>query len=99
MADWSRNLTMVLADSGLCLWFPANRHMPASLRALIDLIKAKPIFIAARAEAGGDLISKRKPYSQLTPTPVGVGPEFISQIFRQHLPERVESILHRPDRW
>lgn len=24
---------------GLCLWFPANRHMPASLRALIDLIK------------------------------------------------------------
>ncbi|WP_054178771.1 LysR family transcriptional regulator [Trabulsiella odontotermitis] len=24
---------------GLCLWFPANRHMPASLRALIDIIK------------------------------------------------------------
>ncbi|KNC91405.1 LysR family transcriptional regulator [Trabulsiella odontotermitis] len=26
---------------GLCLWFPANRHMPASLRALIDIIKEK----------------------------------------------------------
>lgn len=24
---------------GLCIWFPANRHMPASLRALIDMIK------------------------------------------------------------
>ncbi|QKJ88737.1 LysR family transcriptional regulator [Paramixta manurensis] len=26
---------------GLCLWFPANRHMPASLRALIDMIREK----------------------------------------------------------
>lgn len=26
---------------GLCLYFPANRHMPASLRALVDMIKAR----------------------------------------------------------
>lgn len=26
---------------GLCLYFPANRHMPASLRALVDMIKSR----------------------------------------------------------
>jgi DNA-binding transcriptional LysR family regulator len=40
---------------GLCLWFPANRHMPASLRALIDLIKERNRFSLPRGQAGGDL--------------------------------------------
>lgn len=35
---------------GLCLWFPANRHMPASLRALIDLIKETRV---SRSPAAG----------------------------------------------
>ncbi len=40
---------------GLCLWFPANRHMPASLRALIDLIKERNRGSMPRGQAGGDL--------------------------------------------
>ncbi|MCL6316000.1 LysR family transcriptional regulator [Pectobacterium atrosepticum] len=30
---------------GLCLYFPANRHMPASLRALVDMIKKTPTLV------------------------------------------------------
>ena len=40
---------------GLCLWFPANRHMPASLRALIDLMKERGRCSLPRGQTGGDL--------------------------------------------
>ncbi|AOR65359.1 LysR family transcriptional regulator [Pectobacterium wasabiae] len=35
LEPWSLSIT------GLSLYFPANRHMPASLRALVDMIKAR----------------------------------------------------------
>lgn len=40
---------------GLCLWFPANRHMPTSLRALIDLMKERGRCSLPRGQTGGDL--------------------------------------------
>lgn len=44
---------------GLCIYFPANRHMPASLRALIELIKNN--HQASSGKRATTLISKRKP--------------------------------------
>ncbi len=47
------------AIPGLCVYFPANRHMPASLRALVDIIKNN--YQASAGKRAMTLISKRKP--------------------------------------